>query len=678
MSGQGGEVPRVGIDIGGTFTDFVLVRPGEGPRSLRTLKRFSTPDDPARAVLEGLEELRVGEADPDVVHGSTVATNALLERRGARTSFVATRGFGDLLRLARQDRPELYDLFADRPEPLVPPELTFEVDERVGPGGEILRSLASGEAGRVAERVEASGARSVAVCLLFAYEHPEHEERVAAALRETGVRVSVSHEVLPEFREYERASTTAVDAYVGPVVDSYLGRLEASLPARRFRVMQSNGGSVGVGTARRRAVGSLLSGPAAGVAGGLAAARAAGHDGAITLDMGGTSTDVALARGELPLTREATVDGLPVAVPMVDLHTVGSGGGSVAWLDPGGSLRVGPRSAGAQPGPACYGRGGDRPTVTDADLALGRMDPERFLGGEVVLDGEAARGVLDRLGREAGLGDDDMEPWRAAALGVVRVANARMERALRVITVERGHDPAGVPLVCFGGAGALHACELARSLGIREVLVPRGAATLSAFGMLATDVVREASRTVMMIGEPRPEAIARRLRPLEEAVREAVGEEGIPEARIQVRREAAMRYRGQSYEITVPFDERVLERFHRRHRERYGHAEPGAPVEVVTLRAVGVGRVDAPALPEEEPGPADPSAARAGETRATVEREGRPSVEPSPLYDGARLRAGHRIGGPAVVARRYTTLWLPPGCRARVDRRRDLRIEVDA
>ena len=675
MTAEEGAALRIGVDIGGTFTDFVVVRPGGGAGAVRTLKRFSTPDDPARAVLEGLEELRGGE-EPDVVHGSTVATNALLERRGARTAFVATRGFGDVLRLARQDRPELYDLFGDRPEPLVPPELTFEVDERVAAGGEVLRSLAPGEAERVAARVEESGASSVAVCLLFAYERPEHEERVAGALREAGFRVSASSEVLPEFREYERASTTAVDAYVGPVVDRYLGRLEASLPARRFRVMQSNGGSVGVATARRRAVGSLLSGPAAGVAGGLAVARAAGHDGAITLDMGGTSTDVALARGELPLTREATVDGLPVSVPVVDLHTVGSGGGSVAWLDPGGSLRVGPRSAGAEPGPACYGRGGDRPTVTDADLALGRMDPERFLDGEVVLDVEAAREALERLGREAGLGGDGVEAWRAAALGVVRVADARMERALRVITVERGHDPADVPMVCFGGAGALHACELARSLGIREVVVPRGAATLSAYGMLVTDVVREASRTVMMAGEPRVEAIARRLRPLAEAAREAVREEGVPEARIDVRREAAMRYRGQSYEISVPFDDRVVERFHRRHRERYGHADPGAPVEVVTLRAVGVGRVDAPALPEEDPASPDPSSARAGETRATVEREGRPGVEPVPLYDGDDLRAGHRLEGPAVVARRYTTLWLPPGCRARVDRRRDLRIEV--
>lgn len=666
---------RIGVDIGGTFTDFVAVRPDAGGTALRTLKLFSTPDDPARAVLDGIERLR-GGSEPDVVHGSTVATNALLERSGARTALVATEGFGDLLALARQDRPDLYDLFGDRPEPLVPREGVFELDERVAPGGEVVRSLSPEAIEELLRGLEAHAPDSVAVCLLFSYEVPEHEEAVGEALREAGFRVSLSSEVLPEFREYERASTTASDAYVGPVLDRYLGRLEAEIPARRFRVMQSNGGSVTVGTARGRAVGSLLSGPAAGVVGGLEVAREGGHEGAITFDMGGTSTDVALARGELPVTREASVGGLPIAVPVVDLHTVGSGGGSIARLDPGGALRVGPRSAGAEPGPACYGRGGDRPTVTDANLLLGRMAPERFLGGEAELDVEAAREVLDALGWEAGFGGDRRDRSREAALGVVRVANARMERALRVITVERGHDPADFPLVCFGGAGGLHACELARAIGVGEVIVPKGAATLSAFGMLAGDVLREASRTVMLRGEPDPEALAERLAPLEDSVREAVRREGVPEERIEVRSEAAMRYRGQSYELAVPFGPDLLERFHRLHRERYGHAEPGAAVEVVTLRALGVGTVEPPPRPESEPGPPDPGGARL-EPREVVRggEEGGELVE-ADFYDGEALRAGHRIAGPAVVARRYTTVWVPPGCRARVDRRSDLRIEV--
>ncbi len=678
---------RIGVDIGGTFTDFVAVATGPGEPEVRTLKLPSTPDEPAGAVLEGVRRLtdglggpgEEGPAGPDVVHGSTVATNALLEREGARTALVATEGFRDVLALARQDRRDLYDLAASRPEPLVPADRCTGVPERTGPDGEVVRPLdeeAVREAGR---ELAGRGVESVAVCFLHAFARPDHEARAAELLREAGLRVSASHEVLPEFREYERASTTAVDAYVGPAVDGYLAGLREELPARRLRIMQSGGGSVGVEAARRRPVGSVLSGPAAGVVGGLHAARRAGFEGAITLDMGGTSTDVSLARGEPRITTEATVAGLPVATPVVDLHTVGSGGGSVARVDDGGALRVGPASAGADPGPACYGRGGDRPTVTDAHLVLGRLAPGRFLGGEMPLDAGAARRALGALGREAGLGaGDGFGPARAAALGVVRVVEARMERALRVISVERGHDPADFALVAFGGAGALHACRLARALGVARVLVPPEASTLSALGMLAGDEVRERGRSVMVGGEEADaDGLERRAAPMVERVRRELAGEGIPEERIEVRRELEVRYRGQSYELRVPLAEDFVDRFHRRHRERYGHAAPGEEVEVVTVRVRGTGRVDPPPRPRVEPGGPDPSDALLGRREAVVAPSGgRAEARAVPFYEGSALRAGHRLDGPAVVVRADTTVWLGPDDRAEVDREGALRVEV--
>jgi N-methylhydantoinase A len=674
---------------------------------MRTLKVPSTPDDPARAVLEGVREILrrleggpggddargsggapgpgaggpepadAGGPLPDVVHGSTVATNALLERKGPRTAFVATRGFGDLLAIARQTRPRLYDFFSDRPDPLVPPALCFEVDERVDRRGEVLERPSDEELAALAEELAGRDVESVALCFLFSFLRPEHEQRAAEVLEEAGLDVSASSEVLPEFREYERASTTAVDAFVTPVLDRYLGRLEASLPARRFRVMQSSGGSVGVEAARRRGVGSILSGPAAGVVGASAVARQAGLEDVVTLDMGGTSTDVSLVRGEPGITREAEVGGLPVAVPVVDVHTVGSGGGSLARVDPGGALRVGPESAGADPGPACYGRGGRRPTVTDAHLVLGRLAPGRFLGGEMELDVEAARSVLADLGREAGLPDPaGLGPARAAALGVVRVADARMERALRVISVERGHDPADFVLVSFGGAGGLHACRLARSVGIGRVLVPPGASTLSAYGMLAGDVVRSHARTVMLPGDAPRDELERRFVPLEERARRGIREEGVPPGRIRVERELEMRYRGQSYELRVPWGDDPAAAFHRRHRREYGHAKPGEPVEIVTLRARGVGREDEPPLPEGEPGPTDPSGALLGRREMVLDEGDGASPSRVPFYRAEALRPGHEVPGPAVVARRDTTVVLGPGDRGRVDRRSNLVVEV--
>ncbi len=708
---------RIGIDVGGTFTDFVVFDPDDG--GLETFKVLSTPEDPAAAVLEGLRRLRPEAygaeaaedpapaasdgpaADPsgrdEIVHGSTVATNAVLERRGAKTALVATRGFRDVLEIGRQARPALYDLFADPPPPLVPAERRFELTERVDRRGEAIVPLAEEELEPLVAAIRETGAESVAVSLLFSFLRPDHEAGVTERLRQAGFHVSASHEVLPEFREYERTSTTALDAYVTPVLDRYLGRLEAALPAAGLRIMQSNGGSAAVAEARRRGVHSVLSGPAGGVVGAVRVARAAGVERVITFDMGGTSTDVSLAVGEPRLAAEGEIAGLPVRVPLIDLHTVGSGGGSVAHVDAGGALRVGPRSAGADPGPACYGRGGREATVTDANLVLGRLPADRFLGGAMALDEGAAREVLERVAAEAGIGGAGaLDAAERAALGVLRVAEAHMARALRVISVERGHDPADFTLVSFGGAGGLHAARLARALGIRRVLVPPAASTLSALGMLLAPVARDYVRTVMLPGDVPPAELEARIRPLRERALAELAAEGVPEAEAELRAELDVRYRGQSWELQVPLGPDFLARFHTAHEAAYGHADPAAAVEVVSLRLRAAGERPPPALPEAEPGPPDPSEARIGLRPVVLEAESRgagdargaagsdagsdagggPARLEVPFYAAEALRPGHRIPGPAVIVREDTTVFLAPGDRAEVDRGFRLRIEV--
>jgi len=517
----------VGIDIGGTFTDFVVYHPAE--QRLETFKLLSPPRNPAEAVLAGLKRIRAGlppGAPLQVVHGSTVATNALLERKGASTALIATYGFKDMLQIGRQNRPELYNLAFEAPAQLVPVELRCEVDERVSAEGEVLQALDAAQVEALIPQLRAAGAESVAVCLLFSFLHPAHEQQIAATLRQAGFFVSASHEVLPEFREYERASTTAVNAYVSPALDGYLARLVRAEGDTPLRVMQSNGGSIRLEEARRNGVRCILSGPAGGVVGAKYLAHKAKPPDekvqVITFDMGGTSTDVALIDGEPRLATDAVVGGCPIRIPMLDIHTIGAGGGSIAFSDAGGALRVGPRSAGADPGPACYGRG-DLPTVTDANLVLGRLPGERFLGGGMPLDAKRASGALDRLGRSVGL------DAKQVALGVIEIVNAHMERALRVISVERGYDPRSFTLLSFGGAGGLHATDLARRLGMPRVLVPPVASTLSAFGMLAADVIRDYSLTVMLPGETLPTDITARLGPLVERGRRDLLDEGIPE-----------------------------------------------------------------------------------------------------------------------------------------------------
>jgi N-methylhydantoinase A len=640
---------RLGVDVGGTFTDLVALVDGR----LVTTKVPSTPADQSEGVMASVEAAGVDEVAA-FAHGMTVATNALLERRGAKTALVTTEGFRDLIEIGRQDRAHLYDLTAVRPPALVPRELRFTVRERMGPEGE-LESLDERSLGEAVQRVREAGVEAVAVCLLFGFLHPEHERRVGKALREAlpGVHVSLSSEVLPEFREYERLSTTAADAYLGPRLASYLSRLgsraeEGGLPAPL--VMQSSGGVAEVGRAAEAAAGCVLSGPAGGVVGAAYAARASGYGDVLSFDMGGTSTDVApILGGEAQTTTEFVVAGVPIRLPMIDVHTVSAGGGSIARADPGGALRVGPPSAGADPGPAAYGRGGEEPTVTDANLALGYLADGAELGGELVLSRERAERALARVGRELGL-----DPVKTA-LGVVRVANAEMTRALRVISVERGLDPRDFALVAFGGAGGMHACALAEELGMATVLVPRAGGVLSALGLAISDVRRDYVRPFLASLEGLDlERLERAFAELEEQARGDLEEPSL-------RRRADLRHRRQAFELTVKADRAgaLHERFLEAHERRYGYRMEDEPVELVNVRVVATVEVDKPALREEPP----PRAPQARSREIVVDGERHSAAVLS--RDG--LGAGSRVEGPAVVEFREATCVVRPGWAGTVD-----------
>jgi N-methylhydantoinase A len=709
---------RLGVDIGGTFTDFVWV---DAAGKVRLHKRLTTPDDPARSVVEGAAELGV-PADPaaQVVHGSTIATNALLERRGARTALITTLGFADVLEIGRQNRPDLYALVPHRPSPLVPREWRFELPERLSAQGDVLIPLDPQAVLDLIPRLQAAQIESVAVCFLFSYLRPEHEQMVQRIL-EAGswrldqlapassfqplasyVYISLSSNILPEYREYERTATTVINAYVTPVMDRYLARLEAQLAPRSLRVMQSNGGCLTAASARRQAARTALSGPAGGAVGAFAVAREAAAATAagsaspeagpniISFDMGGTSTDVCLCPGRLPYTSEGQIAalGLPLRLPIIDIHTVGAGGGSLARLDLGGALTVGPQSAGADPGPACYGRGGRVATVTDANLALNRLHPDHFLGGRMRLDASAAQAALEPLAEQLG-GPRSQSGSHHAAWGIIQVANAAMERAIRKISVERGYDPAGFTLVAFGGAGPLHACELAARLSIPRVLVPRAPGVLSALGMLVADLVQDYSTTVLRpVADLAPAGLSalfgswetRALAEMEAEVA-AAGTGAAP----RLERSADLRYVGQSFEINVPVppgppNPAALQAdFHARHEQRYGHSHPTEPVEVVNLRVRAIGATPALAF---EPIPAsgpDPSLASLGQQPAWFETSyGRLEALPAALYDREALRPGNRVSGPAILFQLDATTVIPPGWQGQVDEFGHLLLEFAA
>jgi N-methylhydantoinase A/oxoprolinase/acetone carboxylase beta subunit len=689
---------RIGIDTGGTFTDFVRV----DERGIAVHKLRSTPHDPSLAILAGIRELAPGQPDA-ITHGSTVATNAVLERKGVRVALVTTAGFEDVLLIGRQTRPELYNIMVAPRRPLIEPGMTFGVRERLAADGSVVTPLEDPEIARLIAALRSAQAASVAVCLLHSYANPAHEKRLAEALTEAGFTVSASHSILPEYREFERWSTTAVNAYVTPLMASYLMRLESGLtsvprrlepsgesaadgtteavpssesgiassepcslgpvpsslgPVPSLRIMQSNGGSISARHASRVAVQTILSGPAAGVVGAQAVGAASGFTRLVTFDMGGTSTDVSLIDGAIGTTNESLVGDIPVRLPVLDIHTVGAGGGSIAYLDSGASLRVGPRSAGADPGPVCYGKGAEL-TVTDANLLLGRLAPEYFLGGRMALDLPRARAIAKSLAKQLKLTE------RALAEGIIRIANANMERAIRVVSVQRGFDPRDFALLAFGGAGGLHACDLAASLNIATVLIPRHSGVLSALGMLLADVVKDYSASVLkpastVTGSTLREAFA----PLLAHAQADLAAEGFQGADITLEPSLDMRYKGQAYEISVPFAPDFHEAFHRSHQKLYGYANPARATEIVQLRVKATGRTHKPSLTPPhspiEPVPLpEPTAIRPAifDKRAI----------PTPIFHRDNLTPGMSGVGPALIITGQSTNIITPSFRWSID-----------
>ena len=642
---------RVGVDTGGTFTDFVCLRKDR----LELRKCASTPEDPSRAILDGIDELSINGGAVEIVHGSTVATNAVLERKGARVALVTTAGFEDVIHIGRQTRPELYNLFVPPRRQLVNGSLVFGLAERLDAGGQVLEPIARNALSKLAAKLSRAKPDIVAVCLLHSYLNPTHEVQAAEHLRRAGFQVCASHEVLPEYREFERWSTTVINAYVTPLIDRYLNNLQRRLKDSALHIMQSNGGSISAAAARVQPVRMILSGPAAGVVGARAVADAGGFRRIITFDMGGTSTDVSLIDQGTSLSTDSCVGDFPVRLPMIDIHTVGAGGGSIAFKDSGGALRVGPRSAGANPGPVCYGIGTEL-TVTDANLLLGRLDPDYFLGGRMKLEIERSRAAARRLAGEFNLSLSEL------AEGVVRVANANMERAMRVVSVARGHDPREFALLAFGGAGGMHACELAERLEIPTVIVPRYAGVLSALGMLLADVTKDYSTSILRRSQALSDVdLERNFKSLADTARRELRGEGFEARRQVIERLVDVRYVGQSYEITVPFSKDYRAQFDRRHQDLYGYCDPKRPTEIVNLRVKASGLTDKPELPRsiERARRPEPSFVRSarfeGRERATA------------FYRWEDLAAGSRARGPAIVTGAEATAVIPPAFGFRVD-----------
>ncbi|MCS6914043.1 MAG: hydantoinase/oxoprolinase family protein [Myxococcota bacterium] len=680
---------RLGVDTGGTFTDLLALCP-DG--RLRALKLASTPADPAQAVLQGVGALLAGldmptgpGAESELVHGTTVGTNALLERRGGPTALCTTAGFEDLLMLGRQARPQLYAL-----EPLVPPPLCAQehclgVAERMGPRGEVLRALCPEEIHRLTAQVQALGVASVAVVLLHSYVNPSHERALGEALSQLGLPVSLSSEVLPVYREYERAQATVTNAYVAPIVGGYLRRLQEVLIARGIaglRVLQSSGGAIPAAEAASLPVSTVLSGPAAGVLGAHAVGLACGEPKLITLDVGGTSTDVSLIDGEPLLSNEMEVGGMPLPLPMLAVHTVGAGGGSIAWVDAGGALQVGPRSAGAEPGPACYERGGEHPTLTDAALLLGRLSTARFCDGTVRLSTAAAARALDALARRLGM------PLLETAAGVLRVASAVVARAIRRVTIERGEDPSAFVLLAFGGAGALHAAEVAQEVGIRRVLVPPAPGLLSAYGALCAPAIHERVQSMLCEASPAQQrgAVYKALLELRARVEQDIERAGGDARSADYAWSADLCYRGQSWALTLPGrgdgraaggqEADLAARFEQEHERRYGYRLAGQPVDLISLRLRGQLLVPPvpPVLLQELGG--QPTQARIGTATILFAEGHQLRALQVPVLDRAALRPGADCSGPALVVEYSATTLVPPGWRASVDEQGAIRMEA--
>ena len=708
---------RIGVDAGGTFTDCVVLDRGR----VKVLKIFSTPADPSQAIVQGVLQLAGQDSSPrrgdgkvqrsskrgdassvlEVIHGTTVGTNSLLERRGARVALVTTAGFEDILEIARQARPSLYDFNVTREPPLVPRRMRFGAKERIGADGRVLTPLTATEIRRIVSLVKKSGADSVALCLLFPFLNPVHERRLASALARLGLPLSVSHEILPEFREFERLSTVVINAYLAPRMGAYLRSLETRMrqnvrggsaaetaiqhqtpvpysPSRIF-VMQSNGGISTASRAAKQPVRTILSGPAGGVVASAWLAKNLGLKRAISFDMGGTSTDVCLLEGPPRTTNETSLADLPVAVPVLDVHSVGAGGGSLARIDAGGALRVGPESAGASPGPICYARGGTGLTVTDANVILGRIDPEHFLGGAFQLDAEAARRRFENFlagdARNSSFASVD-----ALAAGIVAVSNAAMEKALRVISVERGYDPRDFVLICFGGAGGLHAADLARALGMQSVIVPQNPGAFSALGILHSDVVRDSSQSVLLPVTANDAKQLHALLPMlnrrfENLQRSALAElrrEGFDAARAVASQHLDVRYHGQSFELSVPFTPDFRRKFHREHEKAYGYSHPQRDVEIVNLRLHL-------AIPTPKSRRRSAKSVRGKQAQKALLNTKAVWFDdkfcPAGVYDRELLAAGARFRGPAVIVEYSATTVVPPDFTCKVDQHLNLMLQ---
>jgi N-methylhydantoinase A len=651
---------RIAIDTGGTFTDCVYLRDGK----FVVLKVFSTPHDPGMAVLNGLKQIAAG---PEVVvrHGTTVGTNTMLERKGARVAFVTTKGFEDTIAIGRQARPKLYDWFQPAPECLVPEGLRFGITERTSAECEVIRGVDAAELDSLVDRIKSAGVDAVALSLLFSFANSKNESEVAAALERLGLPLSVSHRILPEFREYERASTVVANAYLAPKMGVYLTNLAEGVVSgyerARLEVMQSSGGIISAKLAAAEPVRTVLSGPAGGVIGAYKLATLAGFDRIIGFDMGGTSTDVCLvdaSAGGLHISNESVVSGIPIGVPMLDIHTAGAGGGSIARFDAGGMLRVGPESAGSIPGPICFGRG-EQPTVTDANLALGRLDTERFLGGSVKLDRKRMMCWMEKTKGSIATVD-------AFAAGILQVIETSMAKAIRVISVERGYDPRDFTLVAFGGGGPLHACSLAHTLRVPRVLVPALPGALSAVGILLADTMREYSRTVMLPIDAVFEDVFCEL--------EKLGTEEFRAENLtgQSFRSVDVRYRGQGYELNVPFGSEMAAQFHDLHHRRYGFANETRALEVVNVRVRMVSAAEA-FTPVVQPLHEGDGSHALIDTRQ-VYFDG--SFQETRVYDRDLLRPGDTFAGPAIVSEYSSATILPFGDVLRVDGLGNLVIEV--
>ncbi len=677
---------RVAIDTGGTFTDCVWI---DATKCLRMLKVFSTPADPSQAIVEVIRKIN-HQGELVILHGTTVGTNTLLERKGARTALVTTAGFEDAIEIGRQARPKLYDFFFDRIEPLVPADLRFGIEERTASDGEILTKPSLADLKSLADQLAAKQPESIAISLLFCFANPKNEQALAEALKPLGIPLSISHQVLPEFREYERTSTVVINAYLQPVMQRYLKNLEArfrrdvacnvSAAAHpRIFVMQSTGGITALASAAREPVRTVLSGPAGGVVGAAASARASGFERIIAFDMGGTSTDVSLVEGAITTASHAEVAGLPIGVPMLDIHTVGAGGGSLARFDAAGVLRVGPESAGADPGPICYGRG-TQPTVTDANLLLGRLQPTRFLGGDFALDLDRTRRVTAEWLKKEWL-KHQASPLTIEkfAAGVVRVVNSTMEKAIRVVSIERGRDTRDFALVAFGGAGGLHACALAEALNIPHVIVPALPGALSALGILVSDVVKDYSRTVLwsITGKVPHSRIEQEFATLQRQAAKDFQQEAW-QGKVNYQRSVDLRYRGQGYELNLPFTRNLLKDFHDEHERCYGYAHRTRDVELVTLRLRAILKFPPTHIGKMNHVGNMNHVGTGAFARPGRARLGSPSAPNAPvLFDGKRLataiysrdtlKLGKTYHGPAIVTEYSATTVIPPNKRFHLD-----------